>query len=85
MKWRVSCREATELVSRAMDERLGLADRFATRVHLIICANCARFARQLQEMRRLLHAETAVAADASRLSAEARERIATELQKALDS
>ncbi len=84
MKWRVSCKESTELVSRAMDERLTFADRLAMRMHLAICRNCARFARQLQDMRRLFQAETAASEDAAGLSPDARQRIATELQKKLD-
>ncbi len=84
MKWRVSCKESTELVSRAMDERLTFADRLAMRMHLAICRNCARFARQLQDMRRLFQAETAASEDAPGLSPDARQRIATELQKKLD-
>lgn len=83
MKWRVSCKESTELVSRAMDERLSFADRLAMRMHLAICRNCARFARQLQDMRRLLHSETGADDVVAGLSQEARQRIETELQKKL--
>lgn len=85
MKWRVSCKESTELVSRAMDERLSFADRLAMRMHLAICRNCARFARQLQDMRRLFQTETAASEDAPGLTPDARQRIATELQKKLGS
>ena len=84
MKWMPTCRETTELASRAMDERLTFADRMAMRVHLAICENCARFNRQLQDMRRLFRAETAAGDDAGRLSPEARQRIEIELQKRLD-
>ena len=85
MKWRPTCREATQLASRAMDERLPFADRVALRFHLAICDNCARFNRQLQEMRRLFRAETAADEDAPGLDPEARQRIASELQKKLGS
>lgn len=85
MKWMPTCREATELASRAMDERLPFADRLALRFHLAICDNCARFNRQLQEMRRLFRAETAADEDAPGLDPEARQRIASELQKKLGS
>lgn len=85
MKWMPTCREATELASRAMDERLPFADRLAMRFHLAICDNCARFNRQLQEMRRLFRAETAADEDAPGLDPEARQRIASELQKKLGS
>lgn len=86
MKWIVTCRETSLLASRAMDERLPLADRMAMRMHLAICRNCARFNQQLQEMRRLFRAETGADEDvAPGLTPEARQRIATEIQKKLDS
>ena len=83
MKWLPTCRETTQLASRAMDERLPFANRMALRLHLAICENCARFNRQLQEMRRLFRAETAADDDAPGLDPDARQRIATELQKKL--
>jgi sigma54-dependent transcription regulator len=85
MKWMATCREATELASRAMDERLPLSNRMALQLHLAICKNCARFSQQLQEMRRLFRAETAASDDADGLAPEARQRIASELQKKLGS
>lgn len=81
MKWMPTCRETTKLASRAMDERLPFADRMAMRLHLAICENCTRFNRQLQEMRRLFRSETAADDDAPGLAPEARQRIASELQK----
>jgi hypothetical protein len=85
MKWMPTCREATELASRAMDERLPLAGRMGMRLHLAICRNCARFNQQLQDMRRLFRAETAADDDAPGLAPDARQRIASELQKKLGS
>lgn len=85
MKWIVTCKETSMLASRAMDERLPFGDRLALRMHLAICENCARFNRQLQEMRRLFQAETgADEAIAPGLTPEARQRIETEMQKKLD-
>lgn len=84
MKWMLTCRETTELASRAMDERLPFADRMAMRLHLAICANCARFNQQLEDMRRLFRIETGDGDDAPGLPADARQRIASELQKKLD-
>jgi hypothetical protein len=57
MEWWPTCEETTVLASCAMDERLPFAGRMAMRPHLAICENCARFTRQLQEMRRLFRAE----------------------------
>lgn len=85
MKWVVTCKDTTELASRAMDERLPLPERMAMRLHLAICENCARFAQQLHEMRRQFRVETADKDDAPGLPHEARQRIANELQKKLGS
>ena len=85
MKWMPTCRETTALASRAMDERLPLSSRMALRLHLAICENCARFNRQLQEMRRQFREETADDDAAAGLAPEARRRIASELHKKLGS
>ena len=85
MKWMPTCKDATELASRALDERLPLSSRMALRLHLAICDNCARFNLQLQEMRRLFRLETAADDDPPGLAPEARQRIASELQKKLGS
>lgn len=83
MKWMPTCKETTELASRAMDQRLRFADRIAMKFHLAMCENCARFNMQLQEMRRLFRSE-AEAGDAPGLTAEARQRIEAQLQKKLE-
>ncbi|MDP2267153.1 MAG: zf-HC2 domain-containing protein [Thiobacillus sp.] len=85
MKWMTTCKETTELASRAMDERLPLPERMTMRLHLAMCKNCARFAQQLQEMRRQFRIETADKDDAPGLAHEARQRIANELKKKLGS
>ncbi len=85
MKWMTTCKETTELASRAMDEQLPLSDRLAMRLHLAVCNNCARFAQQLQEMRRQFRIETSDRDDTPGLAHEARQRIANELQKKLGS
>jgi predicted anti-sigma-YlaC factor YlaD len=85
MKWMTTCKETTELVSRAMDEGLSLGDRVAMKMHLAICTNCRRFTRQIHAMRRLFRLETRANDDAPGLAPEARQRIANELQNKLDS
>ena len=51
MKFRLSCREATQWVLRAEDRRMPLAERLAVRLHQAACTNCRRFDRQVQLMR----------------------------------
>lgn len=81
MKWMPTCRETTELASRAMDEPLPIAGRMSMWLHLAMCKNCARFTQQLQEMRRQFRMETADDHEAAGLAPDARERIANKLPK----
>ena len=50
----LTCREATRLVSEGLDRRLGLAERLALRLHLLICDGCSNFSKQLAFLRRSL-------------------------------
>lgn len=47
----LTCREATELMSQAQDRRLGLRERLGLRLHLMVCAGCTNFRRQLDVLR----------------------------------
>lgn len=86
MKLWIKCKEATELASRTMDLRLPVSARLALKLHHLVCEHCARYARQLHLMRRLVRSEAKVASeDGAALSASARQRIETELQQKLDS
>jgi Putative zinc-finger len=46
-----SCRDVSELVSRAMDERLSLRKRLSIRLHLSMCSLCRRYEKQLRLLR----------------------------------
>lgn len=47
----ISCKEATELMSQGQDRRLALSERATLRLHLLFCAGCANFRRQLDVLR----------------------------------
>lgn len=47
----ISCKEASELLSRAQDGPLGLRQKLALRLHLLLCGACARFAKQMDFLR----------------------------------
>jgi hypothetical protein len=47
----LSCKDASRLQSQAQDRRLSFTERFGLRLHLLICDNCRRFARQLKLIR----------------------------------
>lgn len=51
MPFRRTCREAAALMVAREDQALPWADRLALRLHLMACAACPRFARQMLTMR----------------------------------
>ena len=52
----LSCKEASELMSQAQERKLSWTEKLGLKLHLVMCAACSRFARQLeflqQSMRR---------------------------------
>lgn len=74
----LTCKEASVLISEGQDRKLRMHERVGLRMHLWICANCARFDRQMRLMRRVLRSQTnpeTMDAQGPDLSAEAHERI----------
>ena len=47
----MDCKHATGLISQAMDQRLGLADRIQLRIHLVRCDGCKNFSGQMMFLR----------------------------------
>lgn len=56
MALRLSCKEASRLISDGMDRRLSITERIALRLHVGICDACTRFTAQVQFLRRALKA-----------------------------
>ena len=54
MAIRISCKEASRLISQGMDRRLSFTERIALRLHLFVCDACARLTRQVRFLRRAL-------------------------------
>jgi putative zinc finger protein len=48
---KLSCKEATRLVSQGLERRPGFAARVALRLHLLVCDGCANFSRQMAFLR----------------------------------
>jgi hypothetical protein len=72
----LTCRQASELVSRSMDLPLPLGQRAALYLHLMLCSLCRRSRAQLLLLRRIVRGYAAMDTPAGPpLSAEARERI----------
>jgi len=49
---KMSCKEASRLLSQAMDQDLPLWERVRLRLHLVACDACRNFSRQLEFLRR---------------------------------
>ena len=48
----LTCREATRLAARTMDQPLTISERFRLFLHGLLCAYCRNYARQLRLLRR---------------------------------
>lgn len=47
----LNCKQASQIVSQSLDRNLTLRERFALRLHLLICVYCKRFSQQMQTIR----------------------------------
>ncbi|MBI3150318.1 MAG: zf-HC2 domain-containing protein [Betaproteobacteria bacterium] len=47
----ITCKQASELVSRTQEGPLSLREKLSLRLHLLICDGCARFAKQVNFLR----------------------------------
>ena len=54
MQIRLTCKDASRLISQGMDRRLSFMERIALRLHVRVCDACTRFSRQLGFLRRAL-------------------------------
>jgi hypothetical protein len=44
----LNCKEATHLMSAAHERELGLRERIALRLHLLMCMGCRNYDRQME-------------------------------------
>lgn len=56
MTFRLTCKEASRLISDGMDRRLSVPERIKLRLHVRICDACTRFTSQVAFLRRALKA-----------------------------
>ncbi len=80
-----SCKEATQLVSTTLEQRLPLQQRIALKLHLWTCSLCRRYAQQLHLIKHAaqnyaVHEPMNHTPFSSSLSAEARERMKRSLR-----
>jgi len=80
----LTCKEASALVSQSIDRPLPLSERWALRLHLLLCDACTRFKRHVEFLHKAAqrYARRDVpAARQLRLSTEARRRIHSALPR----
>lgn len=85
----LKCEAASELASRQMDEPLSRLEGLALWGHLLACASCRRFRRQLRWIRTAIRLRDqppapGSGAEADTLSPEARRRIARAIEEGAD-
>ena len=51
---KITCKEATQLVSQGLDRELSGWERLRLRVHLAICDGCTNFKKQMDFLRRAM-------------------------------
>ena len=79
----LSCKQTSLLVSQSLDRPLTWRERWAVRVHLLICVYCRRFTQQLKLIRRYMERWQQQVAESEdiQLSLAAKERITQQLDK----
>ena len=78
-----SCREASRLLSAALDRPLPWRQRVGLRIHLLLCKWCSRYGQQLRFLRSVAHhyEQHEESLPKQALKPEARERIRQRLQE----
>lgn len=49
---KLSCKEASRLISQSMDQRLSFGQRLKLRLHLLLCDACRNFSSNVLVLRR---------------------------------
>lgn len=47
----LNCRQASHLISEAMDRPLSRAEQARLAMHLLLCGNCRNFRQQMRQLR----------------------------------
>ena len=82
----LDCKQASQLISKSLDRQLSWRERFAVRLHLLICKYCKRFSQQLETMRVALKRMTQSIENDSNihLPSETKNRIAKSIESITD-
>ena len=73
------------VMSESLERRLGLVERTKLRLHLLVCAWCARYLKQIKVLRQVVRQPGVTEADAEpfKLTHEARQRISDSLRNSM--
>ena len=71
----ISCLKASELSSKAMDEKLSRGEVIRMWLHILACAFCNEFKRQTEFISKLFKSREAIDNAGPAMKAEARERL----------
>lgn len=77
----LKCEHSTHLVSDGFDRDLTFSERWAVRLHAMVCLSCRRFGKQIRLLKGMLQVHPERTDDATKLSPEALARI----RRAIDS
>ena len=73
------------LMSESLERRLDVSERISLRLHLLVCAWCARYLKQIKFLRQIIRLRTALTLEAdpspAALTTAARDRIANSLRQ----
>ena len=47
----LDCKQTSQLISQSLDRSLTLRERFALRLHLLVCKYCKQFSQHMQTIR----------------------------------
>lgn len=72
----LNCKQASELMSQAMDTKLPLGKKMSLKMHVLMCCGCSNFMNQISFLRKAArHFGTCNHCESMRLSDEAKKRI----------
>jgi hypothetical protein len=81
------CQVMVPVMSESLERQLGLVERTKLRLHLLVCAWCARYLKQVKLLRQAVSQRESTTADDNanplKLSDEARQRISESLRNSL--
>ena len=83
----LTCKEASYLASKKLDEKLTWRESLAFRLHIIMCGLCRRYAVEIKKLHRVMQkagkSSLSMLPASVKLSRQSRERIKQALDKAL--